>query len=172
MCNCYVCENKNRPGHYVIQANEVDIGNKALENLIYDPQIDPAKCHSSNIATDIDLFGICESNARHILECVYTSQNISATSGVLPSHYKTISDNCFANGKFLTANRYSLKNDDTNDPLRLISYETPRDFLTNAIMSNKTYQDNNTVSSMFFGGKGACFSGDMVSKIILFENNA
>ena len=172
LCNCYVCENKNRPGHYVIQANEVDIGNKALENLIYDPQIDPAKCHSSNIATDIDLFGICESNARHILECVYTSQNISATSGVLPSHYKTISDNCFANGKFLTANRYSLKNDDTNDPLRLISYETPRDFLTNAIMSNKTYQDNNTVSSMFFGGKGACFSGDMVSKIILFENNA
>ena len=170
LCNCYVCENKNRPGHYVIQANEVEPMNKSLENLIYNEEVDPAKCHSSNIETDIDLFGICEANARHILECVYTSQNISATSGVLPSHYKLISDDSFASGKFLTANRYSLKDDDTNDPLRLISYETPRDFLARAIMSNKAHQDNSTVSSLFFGGNGSTYNGDMVSKIILFEN--
>lgn len=172
LSNCYVCENKSRPGHYVIQANEIEPLNKSLENLIYDEEVDPAKCHSSNINTDIALFGTCEANARHILECVYTSQNISATSGVLPSHYKIISDDSFANGKFLTANRYSLKDDDVNDPLRLISYETPKDFLINAIMSNRTYQDNSTVSSMFFGGKGACYGGDKVSKIMLFENKA
>ena len=168
--NCYVCENKSNPGHFLIQANEVEPLNKSLENLIFDEEIDPAKCHSSNIDTDLYLFGACEANARHILECVYTSQNISATSGVLPSHYKLISDNSFAVGKFLTANRYSLKEDDENDPLRLISYETPRDFLANTIKSNKTFTDNSNVSSLFFGGKGSQYSGDMVSKIILFEN--
>lgn len=169
LCNCYVCENKNRPGHYVIQANEVVPLNASLENLIYNEEVDPAKCHSSNIDTCISLFGVCETNARHILECVYTSQNISATSGVLPSHYKLVSDNAFSTGKFLTANRYSLHDDDLNDPLRMISYETPRDFIAETIKSNRTFEDNSNVSSLFFGGKGAQYSGDMVSKIMLYE---
>ena len=104
-----------------------------------------------------------------ILECVYTSKNISATSGVLVSHYKLVSDNSFTVGKFLTATRYSLKDDQENDPLRLVSYETPKDFLMNTIKTNRTYTDNSLVSSTFFGGKGSQFSGDMVSKIILFE---
>lgn len=173
LTNCYVCENKNRPGHYVIQANEiVPRKSKSLQNLIFNEEVDPAKCHSSNIKVDIKLFGMCEANTRHLLECVYTSQNISATSGVLPSHYKTISDNSFSSGYVVTANRHRLNDDENNDPLRLISFETPRDFLETTIKSNKTYQDNSTVSSMFFGGKGSARSGDMVSKIILFENKA
>ena len=167
--NCYVIENKNLPGHYYIQANEVEPLNKSLENLIYNPEIDPFKCSSTNIDTCLELFGCCEANSRHILECVYTSKNISATSGVLVSHYKLVSDNSFTVGKFLTATRYSLKDDQENDPLRLVSYETPKDFLMNTIKTNRTYTDNSLVSSTFFGGKGSQFSGDMVSKIILFE---
>lgn len=180
LINCYVRENANRPGHYVIQANQIHTdketktikkgGNRSLENLIFDEEVDPAKCHTSDIEANIRLFGICEANTRHLLECVYTSQNISATSGVLPSHYKLISDNSFSSGSFITANRHKLKIDDTKDPLRLISYETPREFLTKTIVSNRTYQDNSTVSSMFFGGKGSIFFGDKVSKITLFEN--
>ena len=107
------------------------------------PQLIPAsfKCSSTNIDTCLELFGCCEANSRHILECVYTSKNISATSGVLVSHYKLVSDNSFTVGKFLTATRYSLKDDQENDPLRLVSYETPKDFLMNTIKTNRTYTE-------------------------------
>ena len=85
--NCYVIENKNLPGHYYIQANEVEPLNKSLENLIYNPEIDPFKCSSTNIDTCLELFGCCEANSRHILECVYTSKNISATSSGIYSNF-------------------------------------------------------------------------------------
>lgn len=168
--NCYVCENKNNPGHYIIQANEENVDKIcALQNLIFDPLVDPYKCSSTDIDTCYELFGCNEANARHILECVYTSKNMSATSGLLISHYKLISDNSFSTGYYLTADRYSLKDDMDNDPLRLISYETPKDFLINTLKSDRTYTDNSLVSSTFFGYTGSQFSGDMVSKIMLYE---
>lgn len=168
--NCFVTENKNNPGHYLILANELTNNTLALENLIYNPEVDPYKCSTTNIDTMFNLYGCCEANARHILECSYTAKNISATSGVLVSHYKLISDISFATGKFLTAERYSMKEDlDNNDPLKLISYETPKDFLMNTIKLNKVFPTSSLVSSTFFGGNGATFSGDMVSKITLYE---
>ena len=167
--NCYVTENKNKPGHYLILANEVAPNSLALENLIYNPEIDPYKCSSTNIDTIFNLFGCFEANAHHIQECSYTAKNISATSGVLISHYKLVSDLAFSTGKYLTAERYSMKEDLENDPLKLISYETPRDFLMNTIKLDKVFAPNSLVASTFFGGKNAGFSGDLISKITLYE---
>ena len=169
LTNCYVTENRNLPGHYLILANEIHVEIKGMENLIYNPEVDPYKCSSSNIDTMFDLFGCCEACARHILESQYTAKNISATSGVLVSHYKLIADNAFAAGRFLTADRYSLKEDIMNDPFNLISYETPKDFISTFLKVDKTYKSSSFVSSTFFGGKSANFSGDMVSKITLYE---
>ena len=169
LTNCYVAENKNLPGHYLILANEIDVTIKGLENLIYNPEVDPFKCSSSNIDTMFDLFGCCEACARHISESQYTAKNISATSGILVSHYKLVADNAFATGRFLTADRYSLKEDVMNDPFNLISYETPKDFINTFLKIDKTYKSSSLVSSTFFGGKSGNFSGDMVSKITLYE---
>ena len=167
--NCYVSENKNNPGHYVILANEISPDIMALENLIYKPEIDPYKCASTNIETMYNLYGCCEANARHIHECAYTAKSMGATKGVLITHYKLISDISFATGKYLTAERYSMKEDIENDPLKLISYETPRDFLINTIKLDKLFPASSLVSSTFFGGKTAAFSGDLISKITLYE---
>ena len=167
--NCFVTENKNNPGHYLILANELTPNTMALENLIYNPEIDPYKCSSTNIDTIYNLFGCCEANAHHIQECSYTAKNISATSGILISHYKLVSDLAFSTGKYLTAERYSMKEDLENDPLKLISYETPRDFLANSIKLDKVFAPNSLVASTFFGGKNAGFSGDLISKITLYE---
>lgn len=171
LTNCYVAENKNIPGHYLIIANEIDVSIRGMENLIFNPEVDPYKCSSSNIDTMFDLFGCCEACVRHIAESQYTAKNISATSGVLVNHYKLIADNSFSTGKFLTADRYSLKEDVLNDPFNLISYETPKDFINTFLKVDKTYKSASLIASTFFGGKSANFSGDMVSKITLYEKH-
>lgn len=169
LCNCFVTENVNTPGHYVIIANEIDTKIRGLENLIYNPEIDPYKCSSNNIDTMFELFGCCEACAHHILESQFIARAASFTSGVLVAHYKLIADAIFSTGKFLTADRYSLKEDLMNDPFTLISYETPKDFINIFLKNDKYYKTSSIVASSFFGGKSAAVSGDMVSKITLYE---
>lgn len=167
--NCYVSENKNRPGHYLIEANEININVKALENLIFNPEIDPALCKTTNIESIIDIWGICEANARHYEELAFSAKNLSATSGLLLEHYKTISDYTFAIGTFYTANRNSIKKDEFRDPLQSINFEIGKDFLNEAIKYGTPSQCTSLVSSSYFGGaiSGSC--GDSISEVYLYE---
>ncbi len=167
--NCFVTENKSDPGHYIIQANELDANNNSLENIIFDPEIDPYKCSSTNIKSCHKLFGCCEANARHISESVYVAKHLSATSGLLSLHYKLISDMSFSTGTLLTASRHSLHDDEDRDILQSINFETAKDFISDGVSSNMKHRDDSLVSSTFFGGCGSQHSGDMVSSVSLYE---
>ena len=96
LMNCYVSENKNDPGHYILEANDVNTEIMALENLIYDPRVNPFGCKTSNIQTTYELFGVCEAAARLHEEILYTAANLSDTKEILPRHYKMLADNIYS----------------------------------------------------------------------------
>ena len=93
LCNCFVTKNVN-DGSWLVLANETDPNNKTMENLIYHPALDVAKCKSSNIETTQGLFGVFETESRLFEELYYAATNLSDTKNILERHYKTITDIC------------------------------------------------------------------------------
>ena len=168
LINCYISENISNPGHYLIEANEVSETSYALENLIYNPEINPSLCRSTNINTMVNLFGICETTAQLSAELQYAATHLSATSGVLQEHYLLMAQVLTATGKFTAASRYAIRNDEYNDALKKINFEDVRKGLIDGTITNKpTPCGDGYVSSYFFGEIPP--SGDGVSKIILYE---
>ena len=166
--NCYVSENKNRPGHYIIEANEVSERSMALENLIFDPRVDPRGCKSSDQSVNQKMFGVMETAARDYEELIYTALNLSDTSGVLQRHYKVLADNTFAGGEPLYANRSSLRHDRTIDVYRLIQFETAKDMIQQSLRYGDIQPIADPVSASAFGELPALGTG--VSKITLYAN--
>ena len=167
LINCYVSENISNPGHYIIEGNEIE-NTFVLENIIYDPELNPVLCRSTNINTMIKLFGICESTAQLAAELQYAAQHLSATSGVLQEHYLLMSQVLTATGKLTAASRYAIRNDEYNDSLKKINFEDVKKGLIDSVITNKPEPcGDGYVSSHFFGEIPP--SGDGVSKIILYE---
>lgn len=166
--NCFVTENRSRPGHYIIEANEINNDIKALENLIFEPEIDPSICRSTNMETMYNVFGVFEASARLCDELAYTAKNLSETNSLLTRHYKLISSYTYASGRFAAADRNYMKHDKYRDPLSLINYETPKDFIVDKIKyGNYVSSQTSYISSQFFGD--IPMSGDGISNIILYE---
>jgi hypothetical protein len=164
--NSFVSENKNKPGTYIIEANEIDPKAMTLENLILDERIDPAFCKTTDSEVTLSIFGINEASARHYEELIYTATNLSETKGILNRHYKLISDTIFVTGEPLYADRYSIKHDEYFDPMRSLSFETAKAFIQDTLKSNKKVPVSDTTAAAVFGELSS--QGTGVSKIIIY----
>lgn len=163
--NCFVSENKCWPGHFFIEANQIEDDKCILDKLIFDEELDPAFCKTSNISDMFERYGLVEAQSNLYEEFIYTKDNLSETSGVLNSNYNLISVSSFSTGQYLIASRSNLRKDSLRDPLHNISFETANVFLNDAIKSNN-YQPikNDHISASFFGD--CHLFGDSVSKYI------
>lgn len=164
LCNCYVSENKNRPGHYIIEANEVHA--EAMRNLMMNEEVDPSGCKSTDITVLQKIYGICETSTRFYEELIYTATNLSATSGVLHRHYKVLADAAFTNGAILQASRNSLRKYRCMDTLRMIQFETARDMIQQSLKYGEIQPVADPVSACVFGELPGCGTG--ISKITLY----
>ena len=135
--NLYVSENKNNPGHYIIEGNEVKDNSLALENLIFDERVNPSGCRSTNIRAVQKIFGTNECRSKLYEEIFYCARNLSDTSNIQPRHYKVFADAILASGTFRFAMRNYLASDEDSYPLNNISFETPALFLEAALKSGK-----------------------------------
>ena len=166
--NCYVSENMNRPGHFIIEANEVSSKSKALENLILDERVDPLGCKSNNPLTMLEVFGINETCARLYEELIFTATNLSDTSGVLQRHYKVIADDSFVNGDRRYGARESVKRDRTMDCFKAVGFETANEMIRNALKYGDIRPIADPVAATIFGETANLGTG--VSKITLYAN--
>ena len=166
--NCFVSENKNRPGHFIIEANEIGDKTMALENLIFDERVDPYGCKNSDPDVMLKIFGIFETAARDHEELIYTALNLSDTSGVLQRHYKVLADSTFVNGDGLYANRSSLRHDRTMDTFRMVQFETAKEMIQAALRYGDVQPIADPVSASYFGEIPSLGTG--VSKITLYAN--
>ena len=73
--NCYISENANDPGHFVITCNDIPDTN-AFANILRMPEVDPVGCKYNDMRECANILGVCETNARHYEELVYTFRNI------------------------------------------------------------------------------------------------
>ena len=163
--NCYVSENKNKPGEFVVEANIIN-DDPIYTTLLIDERIDPYGTTLTDTTQIFDTYGIFEASARTYEELCYCALNLSDTSGILTRHYKLVADAIFVNGYYKSATRLDYKHNREIDSIRLIQYETPRDFVVRAM--NKPDKDYiaDPVSSMYFAENPECGSG--VSKITLY----
>jgi DNA-directed RNA polymerase beta' subunit len=167
LVNCYVSENKMNPNHYIVEANEID-GTMALENLIFDPRVDPYGCRSSNNEVERKLLGVFESNARHIEDLIYTAMNLSDTNDILHRHYKLISDAILFYGYPVYASRNSLKFDNDIDTIRMISFEVAEEFIRQSLKYSETQKIGDPICASVFGELPSLGTG--VSKVTLFKS--
>lgn len=164
--NCYVSENKNRPGHFIVEANEVSANSLGLQNLIYDPRVDPRGCRTTDPSINQSMFGVFEAATRQYEELIYTSTNLSDTSGVLHRHYKVLADATFCGGDAQYASRNSLRHDRTMDTLRLVQFETAKDMIQQSLKFGDIQPVADPVSSSVFGELPNTGTG--ASKITLY----
>ena len=167
MKNCYVAENKANPSHFYIEANAASPDNMALENIIYDPRVDPYGCKTSKMKTTYKMFGVCETAARLHEEILYTATNLSDTKAILPRHYKMLADNILSSGTFKYANRNSLKRDEAMDFLKLIAFETPVNMIQSALQQGRKFPIIDPVPASLFGEMPGMGTG--VSKTTLYS---
>lgn len=164
--NCYVCENKNIPGHYVINANEVTENSLALQNLIFDERVDPYGCTCTDPGVNLKIFGIGEASTRHYEDLLFAAVNLSATNEVLHRHYKVIADAIYATGEPQYANRNSLRHDRSMDDMRLIQFETAKDMIQQALRFGAPQPIADNVSAAVFGELQS--SGTGCSKVTIY----
>ena len=166
LVNCFVSENKNRPGHYIIEANCVGEPEEAMLNVMTNDEVDPKGCRCTDTAATEHLWGICEGNVRFYEELVYTAVNLSATSGVLHRHYKVLADAAYTGGMILQASRTSLRRDRCMDTLRMAQFETARDMIQQSLKFGDIQPVADPVSAAVFGELPGCGTG--ISKITLY----
>lgn len=166
LCNCYVSENKNRPGHFIVEANEVASNSMALQNLIFDERVDPRGCRTTDPEVNQKLFGIGEASTRQYEELIFTATNLSDTSGVLHRHYKVLADSTFSTGDPQYADRNSLRHNRCMDVLRLAHFETARDMIQQALRFGDIQPVADPVSASVFGELPSIGTG--ASKVDLY----
>lgn len=178
--NCFVAENVNLPGHYVIEANEMKqiivqkspqktkpkIKNEALQHLILDPRVNPTLCKTTEPNDSIKIFGICEGECRHYDRLLFTAQNLADTSSCLNRVYKTITSVMTARGKLTFATGNSILKDPFADTITSIKFQEAGKFIRNACVADKKTKINQAIPGMMFGEDGKIGTG--VSNIILY----
>lgn len=164
--NCFVSENKNMPGHYIIEANEVSANSMSLQNLIFDERIDPRGCKTTNPEVYYKLFGVGEASTRQYEELIYTATNLSETSGLLMRHYKVLADATFMNGEAMYASRNNLRHEREIDTLRMVQFETAKDMIQQALRFGDIQPVGDPVSAAVFGELPSLGTG--ASKVDLY----
>ena len=167
LINCFVCQNKNN-GEWILQANEINLKCKAFENIIFDPEIDPSKCHTTNTRTNLDVFGVFESAARLCEETIYCSSELSSLRAVLTRHYKTICLGCIASSKYFLAIGNSASKANI-DYLRKINFETPAMFIKDALINGEWKESADNISGEFWADLPK--SGSGYSKVAVIKCN-
>ena len=165
LVNCTVKQNKHN-GDWIVEANEIDEECKAYEQIIFDPELDPAKCHSTNTKAYLDMYGMFETGARVIDEIYYTGSELSKIGQLPERHYKTIGLGCVNSGKFFIAVTNSIEKNDC-DYLRQINFETPSLFIKKAISKGEYQEINDMVSAQFYGELPKLGSG--YTKSVIFK---
>lgn len=182
--NCFVTENRNKPGHFLIEANEMEqivnfiylkskkninmkIKSHALQNLIFDPRVDPTLCKTTVPDDNIKLFGVCEGECRHYDRLLYTAQNLSDTSSCLHRIYKTITSIMTARGKLTYASGNSLQKDPYADPMTSVKFQEAGKFIRNACIKGKQTNIHQQIPALIFGEESTMGTG--VSKIMMYN---
>jgi len=167
--NCFVSENKNLPGHYLIEANEVKSKNKGFSfynRLILDERIDPLGCKISDPRITQSMYGVFETSARHHEELLNMASTIGAMNGLLERHFKVVSDATFVNGKAIYASRNGLKHDKYMDAMRLVHFEEPKEMIRQILRFGDKQPVSDPISASVFGELPRLGTG--VSKVTLY----
>lgn len=165
LVNCLVIQNQNN-GDWLVMANEVDQNIRVYENIIYDPDLDPAKCKTTNTKLNLDLYGIFEATTRLCEEISYCGTNLAATKAILSRHYKTICQSALADGKFLMAMSNSIEKHE-GDYLRKINFEVASMFIRKAVERGEFIEDSDMIAAQTFNDLPKLGSG--YSKVTLFK---
>lgn len=169
LINCFVTKNKNTD-EWIVQANEINNKCLAFEQILLDPRIDVAKCHTTNAKdVNLDLFGVFESSARLQEELVYCSTELSSVGGLLNRHQKVIAQGCLTTAQYFFAVAYSAAKVE-GDYLRRIYFEQPSRFIHKAIEEGNWLGVDDTTAAQYWGDIPKVGSG--YSKVLLFKNEA
>ena len=165
LINCTIKQNKHN-NEWIVEANEIDDDCKAFEQIIFDPELDPAKCHSTNTKAYIDMYGMFETGARMVDEIYYTSSELSSVGQILERHFKTIGLGAVNGGKLFIAVANSVEKNEC-DYLRQINFETPALFIKKAISKGEYQEINDVVSAQFYAELPK--SGSGYTKSVIFK---
>lgn len=127
--NCYVAENKNNPGHYIIEANDITKNNDALRWIILDPRVDPTRCKTTEPILDSTIAGIFEGEARHYDRLCFTATNMSDTSSCCQRVYRVCTAVQTATGRLTFATSKSMMKEMRGDMLKCIRFESAPDMI-------------------------------------------
>lgn len=149
--NCFVVENINNPGHYLIEANEANMENKALSKIIYDPRINPTLCKTSNPRDSIKMFGIFEGECRHYEQLMFTAQNLSSTKELNGRNYSTVAAIQTANGKLTFVDALSMIKSKYGEFLKKCKFERANIFIKDHLQRGNMETVNEFTSANVFG---------------------
>ena len=166
--NCFVVENINNPGHYAIEANESTPGNDALNQLMFNPLVNPCKCLTSHPDQMFELYGIFETEPRLYEQFLYAGANLSDTRELSSRIWKLLCNVMTADGFMVYANALSMIHSSYGDLLKTMKFERAPLFMKRACQTNKKQYVNEYTSAATFGEHPPM--GDNVSKFIIYPN--
>jgi DNA-directed RNA polymerase beta' subunit len=164
--NCFITQNANT-GEWILRCNETNPRIRAYEKIIYRPEVDPAKCYTTNTKLCLDMYGVFETGARVCEELLYASVELSCVGAVPPRHMKTIGLGCLSSGQFFMAVSTSAFKSNI-DYLRGCNFEQPTAFIRKAITEGEFKKVEDTVAGAFFAD--APKSGSGYSRVEIFKN--
>lgn len=121
--NCFVREVRSNPGHYIIEANESRVENGALQHLIYDPRVNPARCKTTHPQDSFSIFGVCEAKPRHFEQLVFTAENLASTKSLSCKNYNVITAVQTAAGTLTFAEALSMAKTHFGEFLKRVKFE-------------------------------------------------
>ena len=166
--NARIVENKSLPGHYIIECNDI-VGTDAFNTILHLPEVDPAGCQYNDMRECFPVYGVCETNARHIEELIYAALNLSATTGILQRHYKVIADIIYASGSAIYNDRTDFRRDRYTDTLRYVQFENASNMIRSSIQHGDINPVADPFSSIIFNED--CSIGTGASKISLYQSD-
>ena len=166
LTNCLVTQNQNN-GDWLVIANEINQNLRTYENIIYNEDLDPAKCKTTNTKLNLELYGVFEATTRLCEETIFAGTNLAATKAILYRHYKTICQGALSDGKLLIAMSNSIEKHD-GDYLRKINFEIASMFIRKAVEKGEFIEDSDMISALTFNDLPKL--GSTYSKVTLFKN--
>lgn len=148
--NCFISENVNMKGHYVIEANESVAGNNALQYLILDPLVEPTKCRTSNPRDSFELFGVFEGEPRHYEQLMYTAQTLGSTKAVTGRSYAVLSAVQTSAGKLTFCDALSMSKTTDGEFMKKCKFERADVFIDEHLARGERETINEFTSANVF----------------------
>lgn len=164
--NCYVAENINNPGHFVIEANDATIKKNAINKIIFDPRVNAPRCKTTDPRKSIKLFGVFEGAARHYEQLMFTAQNLSSTKAINGRNYSTITSIQTADGKIIFADALSMVKSRYGEFMKKCKFERANVFIKEHLRKGEKETINEFTSANVFGDLPRL--GSTVSEYIVY----